>query len=195
MTEKRYLPLPDMVAWAEKLMASRPPDFVIGDAYLRRWHVIPPNSMANVYLHEINRSDDDRALHDHPWDNTSVLLKGRYIEHQPLDVRQVRYEGSVARRKASDLHRLEMFEGERAISLFLTGPKIREWGFACKHGWVHWRDFTNERDTGLVGRGCGEHGELSPTQIPGTQYRRHVRAGAPVTPLVERARPLSRQEE
>jgi len=34
---------------------------------------------------------------------------------------------------------------------------VRRWGFHCKHGWVHWRDFTNPADGGrTVGRGCGE---------------------------------------
>ena len=38
--------------------------------------------MFNLYLHEFSRSDDDRALHDHPWlFNLSVLLSGTYVEH------------------------------------------------------------------------------------------------------------------
>ena len=44
---------------------KRPPNFVIGDPadpYLRRWYVIPRNPLFNIYLHQILRSDDDRAL-------------------------------------------------------------------------------------------------------------------------------------
>ncbi|WP_287865143.1 hypothetical protein [Achromobacter sp.] len=47
----------------------RPPDFVIGDAadpYLRRGWIISRNPVFNLYLHQFLRSDDDRALHDHP---------------------------------------------------------------------------------------------------------------------------------
>jgi hypothetical protein len=51
---------------------------------------------------------------------------------------------------------LEILPGERAVSLFMTGPKVREWGFACPKGWVHWRDFTGGENGELVGRGCGE---------------------------------------
>ncbi len=162
--------LPAMQQWAEGLMASRPADFVIGDDYLRRWWVLPRNEFSNVYLHDIRASDDDRAFHDHPWPNTSVLLMGSYIEHTP-DGRFIRKAGDVVRREANALHRLEVIPGERAISLFLTGPAEREWGFACEHGWVHWRDFVNARDTGQIGRGCGEHGDLSPIHIPGTTER------------------------
>ncbi|MFZ5743429.1 MAG: hypothetical protein ACOY7T_02980 [Pseudomonadota bacterium] len=147
--------LEEMQAWAECLMASRAPDFVIGDDYLRRWYVIPRNSGQNVYLHDIRRSDDDRALHDHPWANTSFLLMGRYLEHTPEGVFE-RIEGQVITRPAEALHRLEVIPGERCISLFVTGPKVRDWGFACPQGWVPWQVFTDPTDSSKTGRGCGE---------------------------------------
>lgn len=147
-----------MRAWAAHIM-ERAPDFVIGppDApYLRRWWVVPRNQGCNVYLHEILPSDDDRALHDHPWPNTSMLLAGRYVEHTPGEKATIREAGSIVSREASDAHRLEILPGERAVSLFITGPKSREWGFWCPKGWVHWRDFTAGDNGELVGRGCGE---------------------------------------
>lgn len=150
-----YTDLAGMRAWAQELMASRAPDYVIGEDYLRRWWVNPRNQRANVYLHEFGRSDDDRALHDHPWPNTSFLLQGRYIEHTPAG-RFVRNAGDVVAREATALHRIELFPGERALSLFMTGEKVREWGFACPQGWVHWRDFTAGDNGERVGRGCGE---------------------------------------
>lgn len=154
-----YATLPDMQAWAEGIM-QRGHDYLIGDDYIRRWWVVPRNEQANVYLHDIRKSDDDRALHDHPWAKTSYLIFGRYIEHTP-EGRFVREAGQVITRLAGALHRLEVIPGERAISLFMTGPKVREWGFACEHGWVHWQDFTDEFDSSRTGRGCGEHGNLT----------------------------------
>ena len=147
-----YASLPDMAAWARQIM-SRDPDFVIGDDYLRRWWIIPRNEGCNIYLHEILHSDDDRALHDHPWDNTSMLIDGGYIEHTPEGVFE-RTAGSIVTRKATDLHRLEVPEGGRAVSLFMTGPKLREWGFQCPKGWRIWTEFVDARDSGKIGRGC-----------------------------------------
>ena len=66
-----------------RIADRRAPDLVIGgaaDPYLRRWYVLPRNPVLNVYLHHFLRSDDDRALHDHPWVNASVLLDGDYVE-------------------------------------------------------------------------------------------------------------------
>ncbi len=155
-----YATLPDMQAWAESVM-QRGPDFVIGDDYLRRWWIIPRSEAVNVYLHDIRKSDDDRAMHDHPWSNVSYLISGSYIEHTP-EGRFVRKAGEVGERPAHALHRLEVIPGQRCISLFMTGPKVRDWGFQCEHGWVHWQDFTSAGDSSRTGRGCGEHGDLSP---------------------------------
>jgi hypothetical protein len=155
-----YATAEDLKAWASDVMTSRSPDFLIGDdpekPYMRRWWIVPRTPMCNVYLHEILRSDDDRALHDHPWSNTSMIISGRYIEHTP-EGSFLREEGWCGSRSADTLHRLEVFPGEKAVTLFFTGPKEREWGFACPKGWVHWRDFTAGENGEMVGRGCGEH--------------------------------------
>ncbi len=154
-----YATLPDMQVWAQTIMA-RQQDVTIGEDYMRRWWVIPRNENANVYLHRILKSDDDRAMHDHPWSNISYLLFGAYWEHTP-DGKFLRKAGDVISRPAEALHRLEVIPGEEALSLFITGPKVREWGFQCEHGWVHWEDFTAEDGT-RTGAGCGEYGALSP---------------------------------
>jgi hypothetical protein len=157
----QYATLEEMQAWARGVMA-RAPDFTIGDDYLRRWYLWPRNEWCNAYLHEIVRSDDDRAFHDHPWANRSFLIFGCYREHTPEGL-FIRREGDVIDRPAGALHRLEVFDGGAAISLFMTGPKLREWGFACPQGWVHWADFTSPDDSSQTGRGCGEHD--APTRI------------------------------
>lgn len=155
MNRADYAGPQQMLAWAQDIMASREPDFVIGDNYLRRWWVIPRNEGCNIYLHEINNSDDDRALHDHPWDNTSMLIDGSYIEHTPEGA-FIREAGSIVSRRATDAHRLEIPEGGRAVSLFMTGPKVREWGFHCPKGWRLWSEFVDTRDKGQIGRGCAD---------------------------------------
>lgn len=160
--------LADMQAWAAALMASRKPDFVIGDDYLRRWFVIPRNPWMNVYLHDIRKSDDDRALHDHPWSNTSFIIAGGYLEYTPEGY-SARWAGDVVTREAGQLHRLEVLPGGGAVSLFMTGPKVREWGFACPQGWVNWKDFTSESDSSQTGRGCGEPDDPTPVTRNGFQ--------------------------
>lgn len=147
--------LPDMLDWANGVIAARAPDFDIGPGYLQRWWLIPRNEWCNVYLHRFLRSDDDRALHDHPWASTSFIVSGRYREHTPDGVFE-RQAGDVISRGATALHRVELHPGEQAITLFITGPKVRDWGFQCPQGWVPWQIFTDPTDSSRVGRGCGE---------------------------------------
>lgn len=150
----QYATINDMQRWAQETM-RREPDFVIGGDYMRRWYIIPRNEMMNLYLHETLRSDDD-VMHDHPWDNTSLVIAGGYLEHTP-DGTYSRSPGAIVSRKATDAHRLELMHG-RSISLFLTGPKVRDWGFHCPKGWVPWQTFTGGYHSGRSdkGAGCGE---------------------------------------
>lgn len=150
---------------ADRLIARvtrRPADFVIGGAerpYLRRWWVIPRNRFFNVYLHQFLRSDDDRALHDHPWANCSILLRGCYAEHTiaagGIQKREVLIAGEWRLRWTGRIaHRVELL-GEPCWTLFITGPRYRSWGFHCpEQGWIHWERFTASDDPGAVGKGC-----------------------------------------
>lgn len=159
---------------------DRKPDFVIGglqNPYMFRWWLTPWSGVARtipdeqkiawqwfvsrlpgVYLHFIVRSDDDRALHDHPWANASIVLRGGYIEHTirkgGIHGRRLRVAGDVVFRLARSAHRLEIIDAGPCWSLFVHGFQLRHWGFHCPHGWVHWRDFTAAVDRGAIGRGC-----------------------------------------
>jgi hypothetical protein len=134
----------------------RPPDQIIGGKerpYLKRWWLIKRNRFFNIYLHHFLRSDDDRALHDHPWLNCSILLRGEYNEHLPGGVVKHRRRGQIIFRRAVASHRIELTHGP-VWTLFLTGPKVRSWGFHCPQGWRHWRKFVAPDDPGAVGPGC-----------------------------------------
>lgn len=151
----RYANLLEMQDWATSVMESRPPDFRIGPGYIDRWFLVPRMEGGNVYLHRMMRSDDDRAMHDHPWDNTSIIIAGGFRE-LTLNGTFERKPGDVIQRRATFRHRLELQQGYQSISLFITGPKVREWGFWCDEGkrFVHWQEFVGT-DRGQVGRGCG----------------------------------------
>ncbi len=138
----------------------REPDFIIGEPekpYLLRWWVIPRNKVFNIYLHKMLRDDDDRALHDHPWINLSIVLRGGYWEHTPKGAKW-RGPGSLIFRRPTAAHRLSLpIFGDRSWSLFITGPVVRVWGFHCPQGWVPWQKFVSKTNKGSVGQGCGEH--------------------------------------
>lgn len=120
-----------------------------GEPYLRRWHIIPRNRWFNIYLHHFVGSDDERATHDHPWPSVSIKLAG-YLDEiwtEPLNGGlRLAHRRTIEwlwpyYRSPEFSHRLIVPEGETAWTLFITGPRVRSWGFHCAKGWRHWRDY------------------------------------------------------
>lgn len=154
---------------------KRPPDFVVerdGIAYLNRWWIWRRNRWLNCYLHQFIADDVDPVLHDHPWWSVSIVLKGGYYEITtgPDGTQERRYYGPGSRRLRSakfshriELPRVKRVDGEKTVevlepcwTLFLTGPRIRDWGFHCPNGWKSWQDYCEPGNPGRVGKGCGE---------------------------------------
>ena len=161
------------VALIARVAGRRPPNFVVGaddpaGAYLRRWYLIPRNRFFNVYLHNFLRSDDDRALHDHPWHWASLLLLGGYIEHTihagGIHRKSLRFAGSIKLAGPRTAHRVEVQERlstQQPLpcwTLFITGPRVRNWGFHCPaQGWIPFDRFTRagvDGKPGEIGPGC-----------------------------------------
>lgn len=115
-----------------------------GKPYLYRWHLLPRSKTgANVYFH-VQVDDDPRVeLHDHPWDNCSVILSGGYTEvlnpfPEPRPPGKfVRSKGDVIFRRAHWSHRLLMAGHPYTMTLFTAGPHIRDWGYWFPDGWHH----------------------------------------------------------
>lgn len=146
-----------------RVMVRRAPDFVIGgqDPYLRRWWIIPRNQVFNVYLHEFLRDDEDRACHCHPWISLSLSLNHTMDEvwldrkyGVTVERRRTVAPGTLLFRRAKFAHRM-IVPTRGSLTLFITGPRVREWGFWCEGvRFVPWKEFVDDRDRGLVGRGC-----------------------------------------
>jgi hypothetical protein len=169
-----------LLRWHTARTIARPNDIRIPGnmaipAYMRRWWQWSRNAYCNCYLHIVLRSDDDTALHDHPWWNFSIVLEGGYYEHSILEggvhtkvwygpgMMQFRWHGGKA-------HRLELatagntdgtyttnnntisgFTEQPARTIFVTGPVLRRWGFHHPERWVDayaWDEFCRERGIG-----------------------------------------------
>jgi len=177
-----------LLRWHDAKTSARPYDIRIPTnasipAYMLRWWHIKRNAFFNCYLHHVLRSDDDTALHDHPWWNFSIVLSGGYYEHTierggvhtqrwfgPGSM-QFRPRGSCAHRlqlpteRIDDAPMIQMAQSVDldltnyrnrqvempAITIFVTGPVLRRWGFHHPERWVdayEWDDFCLERGIG-----------------------------------------------
>lgn len=102
-----------------------------------------------IYLHRLHVSDEDRALHDHPWAFVSILLSGGYWEHVPAaggdptaTRRYWRRRFSVLYRPARWAHRLELVRP--TWTLVVRFRRERMWGFFTPSGWRDWIAYGKE---------------------------------------------------
>jgi hypothetical protein len=118
-----------------------------------------------VFIHQFHRSDDDVALHNHPWQwAISLILAGGYREERrvtksrkgltrPGDVDFYHLEahevetfeyrpGAINVLTSETFHRVDLLEDD-AWSLIFVGPKFSSWGFWTRDGgeFVPWRAF------------------------------------------------------
>lgn len=114
------------------------PDVNIGPDQLHRYFVIPRNRMFNMYLHKILKSDNAKALHDHPWWSISIPLKGLMAEKTPQGI-YILSKWKPKFRKPTYQHSLIV--DKPVWTLFITGPKVRDWGFWPNGRFVHWCKF------------------------------------------------------
>lgn len=117
--------------------------YLLSTRWLSRWF---PNLSYRLVLHCCVRSDLD-GLHDHPWSWKSKILEGGYWEHLPNGETVWRGPGGWRSSKSTDYHRLCLpHEGAQSWSLFLMGPKEKDWGFQDRNGeWVQWQEYINNR--------------------------------------------------
>lgn len=168
---------------------ARDPDFTVvrdgGEPYLHRWWVWRRNRWCNLYLHQMLR-DDDAVIHDHPYASLSLVLtdglRERFTWRPDILAREVPHvyhgqalferwlsAGHLVYRSRHFAHQLIVDKPEdgsvpNVWTLFLTGPRLREWGFWCPRGWRPWHEYvaTSQDSSGAgsgtsgVGRGCGE---------------------------------------
>lgn len=149
MVERRpdggsYFDQPTSARWPRKRViwsctASRGP-------LLTRYYLVQ-TALFSIYLHHLHTSDEDRALHDHPWSFVTFLLSGGYFEHVPSEQvmgskRVWRRRFSVLYRPAEWRHRLELVKP--TWTLVLHWRRRRKWGFITMNGWQHWKDYGQE---------------------------------------------------
>jgi hypothetical protein len=131
-------------------------DRVNDEPYLERYYLFLKDRSSfpfNIFLHKFLKSDPD-DVHDHPWPYATLILKGGYYEWIPVFNNQGAKIGEVAKWRgpghfricgATSYHRIELDPSVTTWTLFMPGPKRREWGFLTKRGWIQHEQYLAER--------------------------------------------------
>lgn len=111
--------------------------------YLRRLRIIQ-TPWFGVYLHETTHPDQDRDLHDHPWNFWSFVLKGGYTELFTLDGNtKTNKFNRFSFHKMSRLafHKITELNNVPTWTVIFAGKRVREWGFSTDNGWIPWYEY------------------------------------------------------
>jgi hypothetical protein len=131
-------------------------DRVENEPYLERYYLFLRERERfpfNVFLHKFLKSDPD-DVHDHPWPYATLILKGGYWEWIPHfdtvgrktgEYQVWRGPGHFRVSKANSYHRIELDPDITAWTLFMPGPKQRDWGFLVKNKWIQWEQYLKQR--------------------------------------------------
>jgi len=132
------------------------------EMYLRRFHLIKRNKFLlkltkgkyeGLYLHHILRPDEDRHLHDHPWDFSVFVLAGGYEEDIPHPkygsswrhglglLSRIWHPLSFRSSSAKQLHKISADNFKTTWTLIFVGPKRRKWGFKTEKGWMPYDEY------------------------------------------------------
>ena len=131
-------------------------DRVENEPYLERYYLFLRDRERfpfNIFLHKFLKSDPE-DVHDLPWPYATVILKGGYWEWIPVfdtigrkigEVQHWRKPGHFRTCSASSFHRIELDPNVTCWTLFMPGPKQRDWGFMVKNKWVQWEQYLKQR--------------------------------------------------
>ena len=110
-----------------------------GEPYLERWILWLGGSLR---MHRFLASDEDRAVHDHPWWFVTVPFSAyaEFVQSGEGELRRLVRPFRPHFRGARFRHRVEL-QRYPTWTLVLTGAKSRDWGFWNKETFVHSDDW------------------------------------------------------
>ena len=136
------------VFWVFNVMELR--NRTTGKLHFRRWRVID-TAQWRFFVHEIYEADADKHRHNHPWDFTSWVIWGGYVE-QTEDGEHVVLRGTVNRKSRDKFHKvLRLIRGGPSISLFVARGDYVPWGYMTEQGFVLKDEYTRLKHEGHWG--------------------------------------------
>lgn len=135
-----------------------------------RWWQKALTRLPLVYLHRFLASDEDFDLHNHPWEATSIILAGGYVEERRVEdsvafwltfggvtgkvkepcfrVLTVEYDpGDINPLRAGTFHRVTLKEHD-CWTVIRVGKRVQSWGFWNRDtgDFLQWREHAKKRE-------------------------------------------------
>ena len=121
-----------------------------GVVHFRRYQILKFGKLGGIYLHYFTQPDKDMFEHDHPWNFSTMILKGAYLE-QYGGKHRIRRFLSYKRYKAEDSHKIvDLIDGKPCWTLAFVGKRRRIWGYNTHKGWMDHKEYRSKKRAGLI---------------------------------------------
>lgn len=110
-----------------------------GELHFKRFAIIDCKYFG-VYIHRVYKKDEDDHLHDHPWNYSSLIIKGWMLEttldHEGSRITNLVKRWTYTSRNQKHFHKISYVSSGGLTTLFFRGPRISEWGYEMSGYWV-----------------------------------------------------------
>ena len=117
-----------------------------GDIHFKRWEILKTR-WGSIWLHAIYKADQDKHLHNHPWDFTSVVLKGSYYEQTSLGNKK-QYPGKINIRNGEEHHKILELLSPVVYTLFFVSAPKRQWGYKVEGKFIDHETYREMKNKG-----------------------------------------------
>lgn len=146
---------PTVAQWLFKRAERTPYSHIMSadgkSRYMGRWWLFNPfhpdtgaprwPRLPSVRVHHICRPDQDRHLHDHPWNARTIILANYYVEQRIDGAQRVYIAGDTAAINYGEFHRITEVHPSGAWTLFITWRYQGTGGFLVDGNKVPWRKY------------------------------------------------------
>ena len=106
-----------------------------GVLHFRRWQVIKTRWFA-IYIHAIYKADEDKHLHNHPFNFFNIILKGSYTERLPNFKLNPRFAGNSVYRQRDQFHKIDDLHSPVVYTLNVMWNFRDTWGYEVRGRYV-----------------------------------------------------------
>ncbi len=100
-----------------------------GVLHFKRWRILY-TPWFSINLHGIYKADEDKHLHNHPWNFIGIILRGCYTERLEGVPAKIRFPGNIQKRTKKVFHKINTLHSKAVYTLnFMWGTEEGDWGY------------------------------------------------------------------
>lgn len=123
-----------------------------GELHFQRYSILSL-PFFSIYLHKIYKSDEDKHLHNHPWNIFTIILQGSY-EEKLLGGSKLVYKlttrepGNFAWRSRNRYHKINQIFSPEVTTLALVFGKKSSWGYWVNNQHIEQEEYRKMKRNG-----------------------------------------------